>query len=58
MTQQAQRIDEEVSFASGELFASIVAMRPASLRGFHRLTIKNGRTRCRLASALHTQPLP
>jgi hypothetical protein len=46
--QKAQRIDQQVSFASGELFASIVAMRPAPLRGFDRLTIDNGRTGCRL----------
>src|SRR5260370_10700137 len=29
--QQAQRIDQQVSFASRELFTSIIAMEPASL---------------------------
>src|SRR5713226_8184834 len=42
--QQSQRIDQDVSFASGELFSSIIAMRAASLRRFDRLTSNYGGT--------------
>src|SRR6266849_1368098 len=56
--QQSQRIDQDVPFASRELFAAIIAMRPAPLSGFHRLTVDNGRTWGRLPSTLHPKPLP
>jgi len=51
--EQAQRIDQQVSFASRELFASIIAMWPASFGGFDRLASNNRCTRRRLASVLH-----
>src|SRR6266566_725455 len=56
--QQSQCIDQNVPFASRELFATIIAMRPAPLGGFHRLTVENGRTWGRLPSTLHPKPLP
>jgi len=39
--QQAQRIDQQVTLTSRELFAPIIAMQSASLRGFDRLAINN-----------------
>src|SRR5260221_9180048 len=56
--QQAQRIDQQVTLPSRELFAPIIAMRSASFGGFDRLAINNRCARCRLASVLHAQALP
>src|SRR6266478_7030073 len=39
--QQAQRIDQQVTLTSRELFAAIIAMRSASFGGFDRLAINN-----------------
>jgi hypothetical protein len=58
MPQQAQGIDQQVAFAAGELFASIIAMQATSLGGFDRLTIDNGGTGRRLPSVLHSKALP
>src|SRR5512142_504506 len=56
--QQSHGVYKQVPFASGELFPPIIAMQPASLRGFDRLTINNRCTGCRFAPCLHAQPLP
>src|SRR5215510_13322551 len=46
--QQPQRIDTDVAFSSGDFLAAVIPSLPATLGGFHRLTINTGSTWCRL----------
>ena len=49
---QAQRVDEQVTFSPLHFFARVVPTWPWGFRGFHRLTIQDGSRRRRLASLL------
>jgi hypothetical protein len=37
---QAERIDDDVTFAAFDLLAGVVTARPAALGGFHRLAVE------------------
>ena len=49
---QAQRVDEQMTFSPLHLFARVVATRPWGFRGFHRLTIQDGGRRRGIAPLL------
>ena len=55
--QQSHRIDEQVAFASRQLFRSVIAMRASPLRCFDRLAVKNTTTGGSLARFLQAQSL-
>jgi hypothetical protein len=53
--QQAEGIDQEMAFPSGELLGPIIAMRATPFGGPDRLTVDDGRAGRRLAPALTPQ---
>ena len=55
--QQTSRVHDHMALASVELFGSIMAMRPATVGRFHRLTVDDPRTWRRFASSLEATAL-